>query len=305
MNQDPLLPANLHYFHAAAREGSFHAAARACVVSQPTISKAVQALEAELGVALFDRIKHRVYLTVAGRELAALCDRLGDQVAAFRTELERLQAGPPRGPVRLAALRTMGTGILPELAASVARDYPDIALSFTFAAPGEIHDLLRLGSADLGVVPGPSPPDLDRDALGRDDAMLVVAPHSRTPGRINHHELARLPLILTSRANPYWAEHLAPFFSSRSLEPRIAMEVDQGEAIIALVERDLGASILPGHLAAGTIAAGRLRRVEVDGGLFHQDLELVTLKGRSVSPATHAVGDRLRAITGSWLLPKV
>ncbi len=214
-------------------------------------------------------------------------------------------AGPPRGAVRLAALRTMGTGMLPELAAAVAKDFPEIALAFSFAAPGEIHDLLRLGAADLGVVPGPSPPDLDRERLGRDEALLVVAPDARVSGRINHHELARLPLILTSRSNPYWAEHLAPFFSSRSLEPVVAMEVDQGEAIIALVERNLGASILPGHLAAGTIAAGRLRRVDVDGGLFHQDLELVTLKGRSASPATVAVADRLRAIAGNWLISKV
>jgi DNA-binding transcriptional LysR family regulator len=301
MTQDAILPANLHYFHAAAREGSFHGAARACVVSQPTISKAVQALEAELGVPLFDRIKHRVYLTAAGRLLAQLCGDLELKVSEFRTALEEQRAGPPHGPVRLAALRTMGTGILPELAAAIAAEFPQVALSFAFAAPGEIHDMIRLGSADLGVVPGPSPPDLERRSLGRDDAMLVAAPSSRLGNHLTHAELAGLPLILTSRQNPWFAEHLAPFFSARSLDPRVVMEVDQGEAIMALVEKNLGASIVPGHLAAGAIMQGRLRRIAVEGGLFFQELEIIRLKGRSVSPAAAAVAGRIESIAAAWL----
>ncbi len=303
MSQDSLLPANLHYFHAAAREGSFHGAARACVVSQPTISKAVQSLEADLGVPLFDRIKHRVYLTAAGRLLAALCTDLDDRVAGFRTDLEMLAGGPPRGAVRLAALRTMGTGIVPEVAAAIAAKYPEVSVMFTFAAPGDIHDLLRLGSVDLGLVPGPTPPDLDRTALGRDEAMLIVANDSAVPAKIDHTALARLPMILTSQANPWWAEHLAPFFSARNISPQVVMEVDEGGAIMALVEKNLGASIIPGHLAAGAVTKKRLRKVEVVGGLFHQDLELVSLKGRSRSPASLAAAERIGAIVAEWLGP--
>lgn len=303
MSQDSLLPANLHYFHAAAREGSFHGAARVCVVSQPTISKAVQALEAELGVALFDRIKHRVYLTAAGRLLAALCSDLEDRVAGFRTDLETLAGGPPRGAVRLAALRTMGTGIVPEVAAAISAKYPEISVAVTFAAPGDIHELIRLGTVDLGLAPGPTPPDLDRTFLGRDEAMLVVSPDSAVPDRIELEDLARIPMILTSQGNPWWAEHLAPFFAARDLSPRIVMEVDEGGAIMALVEKNLGASIIPGHLAAGAVARRQLRRVEVEGGLFHQTLELVSLKGRSRSPAAAAAAERIGAIVADWLGP--
>lgn len=303
MSQDSLLPANLHYFHAAAREGSFHGAARACVVSQPTISKAVQALEADLGVPLFDRIKHRVYLTAAGRLLAVLCSDLEGRVAGFRTDLEMLAGGPPRGAVRLAALRTMGTGIVPEVAAAISAKYPEISVTVTFAAPGDIHDLIRLGSADLGLVPGPTPPDLDREFLGRDEAMLVVAPGSPVPGRIDRAHLARLPMILTSQANPWWSEHLAPFFAARNLSPQVVMEVDEGGAIMALVEKSLGASIIPGHLAAGAVAKRTLRKVEVEGGLFHQTLELVSLKGRSRSPAAAAAAERIGEIVAEWLGP--
>lgn len=292
MYQDPLLPSGLLYFHAAAREGSFHGAARACMVSQPTISKAISALETELGVALFDRVRQRVLLTPEGRLLSEAAGDLMLRTEQFRGELTSLSGGAPRGSVRLAALRTMGVAFVPELVASLARAYPEVRLGVTFAAPVTIAQMLREGEADLGLIPSPAAPDLDARLLGHDQAVLVTGPDSPLPTEVSAEELAGLPLILSTRQNPWWTEHVAPFFARLGLQPEVMMEIDQGEAIMALLERGLGASILPGHLAWGAIQRGSLRRIHVRGGLFHQDLLVVNLTGRKLSRAASATLER-------------
>ncbi|MBI6546896.1 MAG: LysR family transcriptional regulator [Cyanobacteria bacterium NC_groundwater_1444_Ag_S-0.65um_54_12] len=301
MTWESLVPAALTYFHAAARQGSFHGAARVCSVSQPTISKAIQALETDLGVLLFDRVKHRVYLTAAGELLKRACDDLLSRAADFRSDLAKLSGGLPRGNVRLAALRTMGLGVIPDLVAAIANDFPDITLAVTFASPVDIVELLRSGSADLGVVPAPGAPDLIAAPLGRDHALFVTAPGSDLPEQVDDAALAGMPLILASRTNSWWLEHLAPFFATRGINPRIWMEVDQGEATIALLGKGLGSSILPGHLVVDAITAGRLAAVPVTGGLFYQDLLLVRLAGRTVSPAIAIVAKLAQAIFSARL----
>src|SRR5579862_6241844 len=60
----------LRVFQAVADEGSFSSAARALSLSQPAITQHIQALEAELGVRLFDRAARRTSLTPAGASLA-------------------------------------------------------------------------------------------------------------------------------------------------------------------------------------------------------------------------------------------
>ncbi len=302
MYQEPLLPAGLLYFHAAAREGSFHGAARACSVSQPTISKAIQALEADLKVPLFDRVKQRVFLTPAGHLLAEATQDLLGRSEVFRTELEALAGGPPRGVVRVAALRTMGVTFVPELVASLAETYPEVRLGFAFATPCDIADMLRDGDADLGLMPGPGAPDLDARLLGHDQAVLVAGAGTALPHEIVPEQLGDLPLILSTRQNPWWSEHLAPFFARVGVQPTVMMEVDHGEAIIALLERGVGASILPGHQTCDAIRNGRLKRILVRGNLFHQDLILVSLAGRKLSHAVAAVAERAMLNLGSCLV---
>ncbi|MBU6428382.1 MAG: LysR family transcriptional regulator [Cyanobacteria bacterium REEB65] len=292
MSQEALLPPGLLYFHAAAREGSFHAAARICMVSQPTVSKAIQALEADLGVDLFDRVKQRVYLTTAGRLLASTTVDLLARTEAFRSELTQIAGGAPRGNVRLAALRTMGVAFVPELVAALAEAYPDVTLSVAFAPPLAIAELLRDGQADLGLLPAPAAPDLEARMLGHDQAVLVSKAGDGFPDDIAPADLASLPLILTTRSNSWWTEHVAPYCARSGVQPKARLEVDQGEAIMALLERGLGASILPGHQVWGAIQAGRLKRIRIRGGLFHQDLLLVNLAGRKLSRAAAAVAER-------------
>ncbi len=79
----------LRIFSAVARYGGFSAAARKLYISHSTTSRAVAALEAELGVRLFERSSHEVSLTVAGK---VLLDEAGALLRAAEDAAERVRA---------------------------------------------------------------------------------------------------------------------------------------------------------------------------------------------------------------------
>lgn len=79
----------LRIFSAVARYGGFSAAARKLYISHSTTSRAVAALEAELGVRLFERSSHKVSLTAAGK---VLLDEAGALLRAAEDAAERVRA---------------------------------------------------------------------------------------------------------------------------------------------------------------------------------------------------------------------
>ncbi|WP_180326747.1 LysR family transcriptional regulator [Raoultibacter phocaeensis] len=103
---------SLQYFLEVAKTGSFSLAARQLYVSQQGLSKAVQTLERELGVDLFERMGKRIRLTDAGRDLVPLARTcIEDQKAleeAMRMHAERSQA---HEPMRLIAMPFAASGL--------------------------------------------------------------------------------------------------------------------------------------------------------------------------------------------------
>src|SRR5215510_2397522 len=103
-------------FRAVADEGSFHGAADALDYTQSAVSQHVMALEAALGVRLFDRSRGRrtVELTEAGRLLLRHVETITDRLQAARADLLAYAAGET-GSVRIGVYQSVGTRILPAI----------------------------------------------------------------------------------------------------------------------------------------------------------------------------------------------
>lgn len=159
-------------FLATADLGSLARAAVALGLSQPTLSRQVEALQQTLGVVLFERAGRGLVLTHAGLELLDHVRGMGE--AASRTSLAadgRTQT--LQGSVAVAASDVYATTLLPDVVADIARQHPGLTIEIVVA--NDRTDLRRR-EADIAVRSYPTEhPDLIVKRLGSDEAGFFAS----------------------------------------------------------------------------------------------------------------------------------
>ena len=119
-------------FRAVADEGSFHAAADVLGYTQSAVSQHVAALEASLGVRLFDRGRGRrtVALTEAGAVLLRHVDPIADRLQAARADLQAYARGET-GTLRVGVYQSVGARALPAIISRFGREWPGVDVRLT------------------------------------------------------------------------------------------------------------------------------------------------------------------------------
>jgi DNA-binding transcriptional LysR family regulator len=172
----------LRAFVAVAEELNFTRASERLHLSQQAVSKSVQQLESELGVALLERTTHDVRLTPAG---TALLDSgrgaLGAADAAF--DRARTVGRGLVGTVRIGVSPAVGPGVREELIRVLRDGAPELSLSFHEVRPGEIAERLRDRALDLVLArTAPATPEVDSAALRPSPVELFVPAGHRLAG---------------------------------------------------------------------------------------------------------------------------
>ena len=134
-------------FLVTAEEGSFSAAAKALGMTQPTLGRQVDALEQELGVALFERIGRGLMLTPSGLELIEHARAMGE-AASYLSLSASGQTQGLEGSVAISASEITAVSLLPPIIARLRREYP--GLSLEIVPSNEAVDLRRR-EADIAI----------------------------------------------------------------------------------------------------------------------------------------------------------
>lgn len=160
-------------FLITAEEGSLSAAARILGAAQPTLGRQVSALEAELGIALFQRVGRGLVLTGAGLELLDHVRAMGD--AANRVSLTAIgQSQSIEGTVRISASEVYAAHLLPSIIARLRREQPGIEIEIV--ASHNTSDLRRR-EADIAIRNfRPTEPDLIARKIRDVPARLYATP---------------------------------------------------------------------------------------------------------------------------------
>lgn len=143
----------LRYFSAVARTGSLREAADLLRLSPAALSKAVKALEAELGVRLVVPSGRGLAITDAGRRLASRAERLLEEMEGLSEEL-RSRAAEPAVPLRLGSFEVFTTYFLARLAREAV---PGVPLVVHELIPGPLEEALERREIDLGLTYLPVP----------------------------------------------------------------------------------------------------------------------------------------------------
>lgn len=241
---------HLRCFLAVAEELHFGRAAQRLHVAQPAVSQTVRGLEAELGLALFDRSNRRVGLTEAGRvlfdEARATVSRFDDLVAL----MGRIRDAEG-GQVVIGAVPALPPELIPRLLASIAaRDPGPSAVVRAVPSGRTAADLLRGGTVDVvlvrGVVdaPGIGSVVVAREAVG----VALPAQHALAAKRsVRPADLSGVPLVSFGRAaDPREFDRIYTALTAAGLaELRLVHESHAGavEASLRLVEGGAGLSL--------------------------------------------------------------
>ena len=159
-------------FLATAEEGSLSAAARALGQTQPTLSRQVAALEAELGVTLFERVGRSLALTRSGLDLLDHFRAMGD--AASRISIAASgQSQTIEGHVRITATNIVATYHLPAVLKRLRETAPGIEVDVV--ASNDVRDLTRR-EADIAIRHGrPDQPNLIAKLVAESNAHLYAS----------------------------------------------------------------------------------------------------------------------------------
>lgn len=160
-------------FLATADCGSLSAAARQLGLTQPTLSRQVAALEADLGVTLFERLGKRLVLTDTGASLLGHVRAMGDAAGAMRLAASG-RAADIAGRVSISATDAYAAYILPEILARIRRAAPQITVSVI--STDSISDLRRR-EADIALRHvRPTDEGLIGQLMGESHAGFYAAP---------------------------------------------------------------------------------------------------------------------------------
>lgn len=238
--------------------GSFSTAALKLDMSQSAVSRAIAALEEELGVSLLTRGRFGAHPTLVGERVLHHVDAILEARDHIDREIN-LAKGLQGGRVRIASFRSAATHLLPPKIAQFCQRFPAIEVSLTEADPTGVEQALREGRVDIGLVPLPrSSEDFETWEIARDE-FVVLLPATGQPiaNHLTWAELSTHSFILynyaecTSAVRNHWAKW--------GQSPKVAYEVKEDSTIVSMVAQGLGAAILP-RFAALPIPEGVIVR---------------------------------------------
>ena len=243
----------LRYFSAVAERLHFGRAAQALHISQPPLSRAIRALEAQLGVALFVRTRRRVELTPAG-------ERLLDEARRLTAQMERAVAGlravatGEEGRLRIGFVSLADYGALPGLLKAYKAARPRVQLALREMLSPEQAAALAAGELDFGLLLPPVGPaaELEHVVIQRERFVVALpARHRLTRLRkVPMHALAGEPLVMIPKQiAPGLYDIVANLAAKAGFSLNVAQEAIQMQTVVSLVSSGLGASIVPGSVA--------------------------------------------------------
>jgi LysR family nitrogen assimilation transcriptional regulator len=262
----------LRAFLYAAQLGSISRAATQLRIAQPALSRQIQKLEEELGVALLVRQGRGVRPTEAGAMLVRKGEPLLRQIQDTADEVVA-SAGVATGTVGFAVPPGAGKTLGPSLVMRYRERCPNVTLRIMSGLSGQIRQWLVNGQVDVALMHNPSRlPDVTLRPILAEDHYVIAPPSAamaklprglRALPRIFHTEdLARLPLILPGR--PHSLRVFVEEIAARHGLALDVLEVENLELIKTLVEAGVGFSVMAFNAVQSEVKRRTLRAIPLD-----------------------------------------
>jgi DNA-binding transcriptional LysR family regulator len=235
---------HLRTFVAIVDHGGFARAATRVNLTQSAASRQIHALEAELGVALFDRIGRRVKLTSEGEDLLRQSRRVLAEIASLGERARALKTGHT-GVLRLGTTPQVIETLLADFLVGYRRRHPGVEVHLFEDGGARLPNRLERGDVHLTIMPAGD--ERFEERLLYPMYVLAVLPKSH---RLSRHrilelsELADEPLLLLDRGFASW-EWFHAACQVAHIKPRILVESAAPHTVVALARTGHGIAVVP------------------------------------------------------------
>ena len=235
------------------REGTFSNAALVLDTSQAAVSRAIAALEKELGAPLLKRGRFGAKPTQLGERVLQHAQQILDLRELIEYEVN-LEKGLYGGSLRIGSFRSAATKLLPPVLARYCEQIPREDVSLSELEPAGVEQALREGQVDMGLVPLPRSEEFRVWEVARDEYVALLPKKGRSlPRRLTWPDLSNQDFVLynyaecTSVVREHW--------NRWGQKLQVAYVIKEDSTIVSMVAQGLGAAILP-RLAALPIPNG-------------------------------------------------
>lgn len=278
----------IRYFLNLAETLNFTEAARLSDVSQPTLTKAIQRLEEELGGSLVYRDGKDTRLTELGRTIRVELDKIVASEMRARELAERI-VNEDRAVARIGVAQTIGARLVMRFLAGFFQEMPRVEVILEPIDPAHAPELVLAGAFDacFCIDCRVSNPKLDVAHLYREELRLAVGcSHPLADAvEVPRGVIADQPYI--DRDKCEFRTRLIDYFMEHDITMRPRLRSDREDWVQEAVAHGLGVAIVPAY----SDVRQDLRLVRVRGLDLVRQISLLTVSGSATSPIAKRLRD--------------
>jgi len=256
----------LSYILAVFQTRNFGLAAKACFISQPTLSMQIQKLEDDLGVTLFDRSKKPVEPTAIGRKIIEQAQIALQEVHKIE-ELIKAEKGEISGSFKLGVIPTLAPYLLPLFLEKFTTNYPDVKVIVEEMQTQQVIQRLREDKLDAGMVVTPLHYKgvIERPIFNEPFLVYLSSGHPLLSlGTISEKDLSLDNIWLLNEGHCFrdQAIEICKKTSGKSSKPRnLIFESGNLETLKRLVDQKFGYTLLPWLATLGMPAPEKKKKI--------------------------------------------
>ncbi len=275
----------VRYFLAVCETLNFTRAAEQCNVAQPSLTRAIQKLEDELGGLLLRRERNRTHVTELGKLVKPHLQQI---YAANQSAREQARGYKEQttAPLTLGVMCTIGPSRLIGFFDRLAREIPALNVSTREATGRELVEELMQGELDIALIGLPDFPDrLDARPLYSEHYVIAFPPGHRfeTMNEVPVVELDQEDYL--ARVNCEYPDHFDALGVPERCQVNIRYRSEREDWIQAMILAGMGCTVMAESMPMlPGIVTRRLSDPEIS-----RTIQLVTVSGRRYSPTVKAL----------------
>ncbi|OGA00814.1 MAG: hypothetical protein A3H35_15845 [Betaproteobacteria bacterium RIFCSPLOWO2_02_FULL_62_17] len=290
----------LRHLLAVAEAGTVRQASKNLYLSQSSVTKSIQQLEASLGVELLHRASHGVTPTAAGKALIARARVIESELRAARNDVETVQ-GAGSGEIRVSASPTVAMALLPKAILEFRRTRPKVSFQIQEGVYPDALPEVRMGEIDFAICLVPEQPheeDLNFELLVKD--RLTPAVRSTHPlthkGKLTLASLLDLKLEWVIYGGSRTGRDVfEQTFIGQGLEPpRSTITCTSFACALALVESGDHVTLVPSQLFADKPGGLSITPLVMDSPMPSWNVAVISRARHELSPVCLAFLKQLR-----------